>query len=162
MKRPRPYIPLSVRVKVAEAHVKRIFHAKTFMFDHYQLMISNSPHIWPLGVRLDWLLDKLFPPGVPYHLDHDPALILRLFNPKTGKYKPDANDPNHLRYRIAEEHQQKTTGRKPGAERTVTTKGSDIWLKTKFARLDRPAKKKQKIPSRPFSRKPAVDKKRRP
>jgi hypothetical protein len=84
------------------------------------------------------------------HLDHDPALVLREFNPRTGKYTPDANDPAYLVYREKSDHQQKTTGRKPGAERTVTTKGSDIGLKTKFARLARPKKRKAKIASRPF------------
>jgi hypothetical protein len=121
---------------------------------------------WPLGRRLKSLLDDLFGDR-PYHLDHDPALILRKFNKRTGKYTPNANDPDYLIYRARDEHQQKTTGRKPGASRTITTKGSDIGIKTKFARLERKTRKKRttihprgfgpgkrKIPSRPLTRRP--------
>ncbi len=101
-----------------------------------------------LGARLNILLGHL-PKGA--QLDHDPALILRPFNERTGKYTPDANDPAYLIYRAPDDHLQKTTGRKPGALRTVTTKGSDIGLKTKFARLERKkTKPKSHIPSRPF------------
>lgn len=131
MKRPRPYIPLKVRVEVAEREV-----------DHGQMW-------WPLYVsaveagkmtlrkRLSILLGHL-PAGA--QLDHDPALILRPFSERTGKYTPDANDPAYLIYRDPADHLQKTTGRKPGAERTITTKGSDIGLKTKFAKLERKAR----------------------
>lgn len=88
--------------------------------------------------------------GRECQLDHDPALILREFNPITGKYTPDANDPNFLVYREKDDHLHKTTGRKPGAAKTVTTKGSDIWLKTKFDRLEGRTKprRKVKIPAR--------------
>jgi len=131
VKRPRPYIPLKVRVEVAEREV-----------DHSQLW-------WPLYCsavragrmtlrkRLSILLGHL-PEGA--QLDHDPALILRRFDERTGKYTPDANDPAFLKYMDKPNHLQKTTGRKPGAERTVTTKGSDIGLKTKFAKLERKAR----------------------
>ena len=107
---------------------------------------------WPLGQRLRVLLNDLFPNG-GCQLDHDPALILRRFSKRTGKYTPAANDPDHLVYRQKDDHLQKTTGRKPGAAKTVTTKGSDIGLKTKFARLARKGKKrKASIPSRPFQK----------
>lgn len=146
---------MKVRVEVAERQV-----------DHGQLW-------WPLYCgaveagrmtlrkRLSILLGHL-PAGA--QLDHDPALILRPLNERTGKYTPDANDPAYLIYRDPANHLQKTTGRKPGAERTVTTKGSDIGLKTKFARLERKSKRKPrttitpkgygKIPSRPFQKRP--------
>jgi hypothetical protein len=107
---------------------------------------------YPMRKRLDRLLEMLFG-DEGYQLDHDPALILRPFNKRTGKYTPDANDPHFLVYRRKDDHLQKTTGRKPGAERTVTIKGSDIGLKTKFARLERKGKKpKATIPSRPFQK----------
>ena len=106
---------------------------------------------------LKWLLSRIFEDGenvVPYALDHCPALILRAYNPQirdiASRYDPHAHSVEHLAYMAKPDHQQKTTGRKPGAERTATTKGSDIWIKTKFARLDRPKKRKAKIPSRPF------------
>lgn len=106
-----------------------------------------------LSVYLDRLLDVLSGYlGGPLQLDHDPALILRAFDPETGEYTPRANDHRHLLYRDVIDHLRKTIGRTPGAEKTVTTKGSDIWLKKKFARLEGRAKKrpKQKIPGRPF------------
>lgn len=109
-----------------------------------------DPAPWSLyapGVRLRLVLHTLFG-NAPVQLDHDPALILRNHNRRTGKYTPDANDPDFLIYRLKDDHLQKTTGRKPGATRTVTTKGSDIGLKTKFAKLERPARRKQKIPGR--------------
>jgi hypothetical protein len=150
MKRPRPYIPLAVRVDVAE----RLF---TLMLADFKVPRANGALYQQalrsratLSRRLRLLLTAIFSLR-EVQLDHDPALILREFNPRTGKYTPDANDPDHLVYRAKDEHQQKTTGRKPGALRTVTTKGSDIGLKTKFARLERKPKRKAKIPSRPFS-----------
>jgi len=101
--------------------------------------------------RLTWLLKHLFPEAIP-QLDHDPALILRLFNKETGKYTPDACDPDHLIWREKALHQEKTTGRRPGASRTITTKGSDIGLKTKFARLEGKPKRRLKIQSRGFQK----------
>lgn len=87
-------------------------------------------------------------------LDHNPALGLRKFSPETGEYKPRETDHRYLEYRRAEpgqnEHLQKTTGRKADAERTVTTKGSDVWLMKKFRRLEGEPRHKAKIPSRPF------------
>ena len=143
MKRPRPHIPLAVRVEVAETAVTG------YPFGPWWALYCSAVDAggMTLGKRLSILLGHL-PKGA--QLDHDPALILRDFNPKTGKYTPDANDPAYLIYREPDDHQRKTTGRKPGAERTVTTKGSDVGLKTKFARLERPARKKKRMPSRPF------------
>lgn len=149
MKRPRPYIPLAARVEVAERDV-----VKGLWWPLYLSAVGAGK--MTLGRRLGILLGHL-PKGV--QLDHDPALILREFNERTGKYTPDANDPAHLIYRDPDDHLQKTTGRKPGALKTITTKGSDIGLKTKFARLERKARQtikpkgfggKRSIPSRPF------------
>lgn len=149
MKMVRPYIPLSVRVQVAERQVRMLGDAEWWRtYDWMSEGLSDGKKLFQLLIRLEQHLGEVL------QLDHDPALILRKFNHRTGKYAPDANDPNHLIYREKAEHQHKTTGRKPGAERTVTTKGSDIWLKTKFKRLENPSKRrKQKIPSRPFSTK---------
>jgi hypothetical protein len=143
MKRPRPHIPLSVRVKVADRQVRAM---------RPTLKIG-----WYLGI--DWrgyagkqlvAALEILPKGS--QLDHDPALILRQFDEETGLYTPDANDPDYLIYREPGDHLQKTIGRKADAEKTVTTKGSDIWLKSKFNRLEGRTKQrpKQKIPSRPF------------
>jgi hypothetical protein len=104
-----------------------------------------------MGKRLSILLAHL-PIGA--QLDHDPALILRKFDENTGLYTPDANDPAYLVYRGPREHLEKTIGRKADAEKTVTSKGSDLWKKAKFDRLEGRTKQrpKSKIPSRPFGK----------
>ena len=139
MTRPRPYIPLSVRLKV----VKRMLRscgksAEAMVIDHVCKTLTD---------RIAWGLSAM---GLhDAQLDHDPALILREFNNRTGRYTPAANDPDHLIYRAPRAHLQKTIGRRADAEKTVTTKGSDIWLKSKFRRLEQPRKKpKAKIPQR--------------
>jgi hypothetical protein len=138
MKRPRPHVPIAVRVEVAERDV-----LKGPWWPLYERCVNLS-----LGRRLSILLGH-FPKGT--QLDHDPALILRKFDEDTGLYTPDANDPACLTYREPREHLQKTIGRKADAEKTVTTKGSDIWLKSKFNRLEGRTKQrtKAKIPSKP-------------
>lgn len=144
MKRPRPHISISVRVEVAENCVNR--------GEPWWPLYCSAVEVggMTLGRRLTILLGHL-PKGA--QIDHDPALILRKFSPRTGLYEPGANDPAYLVYRAPDDHLQKTTGRKPGALRTVTSKGSDIGLKTKFARLERKkTKRKSSIPSRPFSK----------
>ncbi len=152
MKRVRPPMPpLSVRVQVAERQQPPGFDGIYFTL----ILTSN------LTKRLAYLLTNLFG-DAPRALDHDPALILRQYNPRkkdvADRYTPHAHDPDALIYREKADHQQKTTGRKPGAAQTVTTKGSDIWIKSKFNRLEgrtKPKRKtkwpKRKIPNRASS-----------
>jgi len=101
IKRPRPHIPLHVRVMVAERQP-------------YAGGFPRAKDGWPIGTplkfRLDFALDMLFGEK-PAHLDHDPPLRARAFNPRTGKYTPDANDPDYLIYRTAEDHRVKTNVR---------------------------------------------------
>lgn len=174
MKRERPPMPpLAVRVQVAERQFAEI--PTNAGWEVYRLLASD----WSLARRLEWLLwavecsifRKNADGPVTWALDHDPALILRPYNPRikdvAKRYTPHAHDPAALIYREKADHQQKTTGRRPGASRTITTKGSDIGLKTKFARLERrkvdtsdipevgeawfkKAKLRRPIPSRPF------------
>ena len=159
IKRIRPYIPLKVRVEVAERQAK--YYADPLWWKVYCAAVPRMK----LKNRLRNLLEHLF--GGPVHLDHDPALILRLYDPVTKTYIPDANDPDYLIYRGVEDHLEKTVGRKVGALKTVTTKGSDVGLAKKFRRIDaqklqmknsriflenidKQFKPKHKIPSRPF------------
>jgi hypothetical protein len=148
MNRLRPFIPLSVRVQVAERQLSK---SGSILWALYASAVTaNGKLDAPLTLthRLRILLSHLFPEG-DFQLDHDPALILRRFNHINGRYTPAANNPDFLIYRQKDDHLQKTTGRKPGAERTITTKGSDIGLKTKFRKLERKDKRpKQKIPAR--------------
>lgn len=87
-------------------------------------------------------------------LDHDPALGLRHticeLDGTIIKYIPAETDHRYLVYRESAAHLEKTVGRKAGAEKTVTTKGSDIWLMKKFRRLEGAPKRKVRIPSRGF------------
>lgn len=150
-KRQRPPMPpLAVRVQVAERQfAKKNTNAG---MDVYKLLKRD----WPLARRLRWLLLQLFVNAIdakeqevaPHALDHDPALILRPYNPRikdiAARYTPHAHDPAALIYREKQDHQQKTTGRKPGAERTVSTRDSDIWLKSKFNRIEGRTKKRPK------------------
>lgn len=141
--RSRPYIPLAVRVKVAERQFAAQFAYGTPASSGYiTLRLTTAT----LKARVAWLLRII---GIEHpQLDHDPALILRKYNPRkkniAARYTPNANDPAFLVYREKADHQQKTTGRNPGASRTVTTKGSDIGLKSKFARLEGKTKPKRK------------------
>ncbi len=152
----RPYIPLSVRVEVAERQLKdRTLEPHPVGRDAtiYRMFYANSMPYMALSKRLDYLLKYLFG-DQPYQLDHDPALSLRRYSAGHDRFYPDANDPDYLFYRYKDLHLQKTTGRKPGAERTVTSKGSDRWLKKKFDRLEGKTKRrpKRKIPSRGFQK----------
>ncbi len=84
--------------------------------------------------------------------DHRPSLVLRPMNASGTDYKPPQLDPNYIEALHPACHQKRTTGRLPGAKRTITTKGSDIGIAAKFRRLERPKKRKVKIPSRPFQK----------
>jgi hypothetical protein len=151
----RPYISLKVRVQVAERQVRQ---SGSILWPLYLSSLGLNGKLaepWSQTHRLRVLLNDLFPDG-QYQLDHDPALELRPQRRRAGKvaYTPDANDPDHLIYRSTSGHLQKTTGRKPGAEKTATSKGSDVWLGKKFRKLEGKTKHrpKAKIPSRPFQK----------
>jgi hypothetical protein len=58
--------------------------------------------------------------------DHAPALMYRDLDLITQDFLPPQNDPEFIDARVGGDHDQKTFGRKAGAERTVTTRGSDI------------------------------------
>ena len=99
--------------------------------------------------------------GGPVDYDHRPALIMRPVNAEGTDYIPPQNDPDHIEALHPRPcHLRRSVGRAPGAEKTATSKGSDVWLAKKFRKLEgcnKPAKKasnlaltKRKIPSRPF------------
>jgi hypothetical protein len=140
MKRQRPPMPpLAVRVQVAENQVWMVCRIRYAI----EAFVPGTTKPQYLAYLLRHL--RFEHP----HLDHDPALILRPYNPRiknvAARYSPHAHEPNALVYREKADHQQKTTGRKPGAERTITTKSSDIGLKAKFNRLEGRTKKRRKV-----------------
>jgi hypothetical protein len=75
----------------------------------------------------------------PCHLDHDPPLRVRKFNKRTGRYTPDANDPDYLVYRTAEDHRLKTNVRGDGAQ------FPDRVLIKRAKRLERKKKRKKTL-----------------
>lgn len=81
--------------------------------------------------------------------DHRPPLALRIN--LGNRFMPDANDPDFIQAVCVDCHQWLTTGRKPGATKTVTTAGSDIHAAAKIRRITKGKKRRgPKIPSRPF------------
>lgn len=111
MRLPRPPIPLAVKLAVAE---RMIAERRAAGQADIAFVKSGS------GYKLLYdLLGELFPPwgiNTPLHLDHDPALCNRKFSDRTGKYKPDANDPKFLVYRTKADHDIKTRVRGDGAQ----------------------------------------------
>lgn len=93
----------------------------------------------------------IFIVGEAIEYDHRPALWTREVHESGTDYAPPQNDPSYIDGLHKPCHLKRTVGRLPDAEKTVTTKGSDAWVKAKFQRLERETtKRKAKIPSRPF------------
>lgn len=58
--------------------------------------------------------------------DHRPPLVMRPYDEERGEFDPPQNDPDHIYAVHVDCHLHLTTGRKPGAQKTVTTRGSDV------------------------------------
>lgn len=128
MRLPRPHIPIATRIKVAK-------HQLGLVASQLPQCEDETDEIY-----LDRLLNQLSfelqagilsLPFVKLQLDHDPALCNREFNKRTGKYKPDANDPCYLVYRTIADHDTKTRVRGDGAQL------SDLALRRKFKRIEK-------------------------
>lgn len=73
---------------------------------------------------LPWVLASnlrlMFGENVKLHLDHDPPLRVRAYNPKikdiAARYFPNANDPEYLCYLTDTAHRLKTNVRGNGAQ----------------------------------------------
>jgi hypothetical protein len=93
-----------------------------------------------------------FADGDKIEFDHRPAIIMRPINVEGTDYQPPQNDPEFIEPLHAACHLLRTVGRAPGAERTITTKGSDAHLAAKFRKLEGKNKprKRQTIQSRGF------------
>lgn len=130
MERFRPHIPWSVRYIVITKQV----HAAG-LDAVSDVMCCSAKIAAQTNLRILFRTEK-------YHLDHNPALILRPFNKRTGKYTPAANDPNFLIYRTTHEHHIKTNVRGDGAQFSDTT------LRNRERRRDRPSKPHKPIRQR--------------
>jgi 5-methylcytosine-specific restriction endonuclease McrA len=84
--------------------------------------------------------------------DHRPALEQRPVNDAGTDYIPPQLDPDFIEGLHDPCHDERTFGRKAGAAKTVTTKGSDAWRAAKFRKLEGKNKQRprQKIRSRGF------------
>lgn len=93
-----------------------------------------------------------FVEGNRVEFDHRPAIIMRAVNVEGTDYFPPQLDPDFIDALHKACHLRRTVGRLLGAEKTVTTKGSDAWLAAKFRKIEGKNKPKRKstIPSRPF------------
>ena len=87
------------------------------------------------------------------HLDHDPPLMLRV-RTKNGGYLPDANDPDYLVWRTADDHRIKTFVKGDGAQLSDAGKRrKEIKRRKKATRL-KWQWPKRKLQSRPMRRSP--------
>ena len=87
----------------------------------------------PTWVKLQSLYNAAIDEALPRKLDvrdlqfdHDPALLARPYNTETQDFEPAQNDPDYILPRLKKDHAEKTFGRKADAEKTVTTRGSDV------------------------------------
>ena len=79
---------------------------------------------------------------------------MRAVDASGSDYEPPQNDPAFIEALHPACHQKRTTGRLPGAERTITTKGSDVGLAAKFRRLENRDTKPRKLRSFPSRKNP--------
>jgi hypothetical protein len=103
--------------------------------------------------RQNWVCHGCSKPLIgAIEFDHRPALIAREVNHRRNVYIPDQLDSNYINALCRPCHLFRSIGRKAGAEKTVHTKGSDIWWAKKIRKLESPKKDKRRILSRPFSK----------
>lgn len=58
--------------------------------------------------------------------DHRPALVARPWGAGAGDFDPPQLDPEHIEAIHVDCHLHRTVGRRRGASKTVTTRGSDV------------------------------------
>lgn len=132
----RPHIPITVKCLVVLRQLGTLWPD--------QVLASHSKL---LGSMLDRLATLLNCPVADLRLDHEPALRVREFNKRTGRYKPDANDPEFLLYRTSHGHHIKTNVKGDGAQFPDRVL---IKRERRRERGPRPKRFIRKIPSRPL------------
>jgi hypothetical protein len=78
---------------------------------------TKRPHM-PVTVQRDAALLALGldPNNIDWH--HDPALGLRPYDPETGKWTPDANDPRHITPLAREAHDARYSDDRKAIDKT--------------------------------------------
>jgi hypothetical protein len=122
--------------------------------------MSKPPRKYrPVHVERDAALNALGLLGKKINYDHDPCLAMRLFDPMTGLYDPDENDPRYIVPRLAEDHDIKTSGdatplsgdkSKISKLKRNEEKEAAFRAKILAKRTGQPRIKRSRIPSRPF------------
>jgi hypothetical protein len=142
MRLSRPYIPLAVRVEVAERQCRecglhpqidvRILKTDTLGARLKRALLALSAMAWCQRQRLE--------------LHHRPALVNRR-RKRNGEYDPPANDPFYLVYLPKKDHDIETRVRGVGAQRSDLSQRR--YLK-KVARNRDTKRRKYKWPKRRF------------
>jgi hypothetical protein len=119
---------------VGSAYQTNVLRARAFTLASYVqwMRILSCRKAIPLKVKLAVAIAQARCPscGDPLvtlantQFDHRPALVAR--PEKDGDYDPPQNDPDHIEAIHKDCHLWRTTGRKPGATKTVTTRNSDV------------------------------------
>jgi hypothetical protein len=143
MRLKRPFVPIAVRLDVIARQLQRDGKLMAVLTVS-ALTMKNSD-------RLAYLLKAMFG-DEPVHLDHDPSLVLRHYDDATGKYTPDANDPEFLVYRTAEQHHEKTFLRNGADFSDAAKRRRKIKQERKENEPSRPSRwpTGRKLRSRPF------------
>jgi hypothetical protein len=135
MRLPRPYIPLKIKIQVAERQA-----SESVLWRDAIMPLGIK---WTLRQRLTSALTFLFG-SLPVELHHRPALCNRPCS-GAGVYEPDANDPDYLVYVPKDEHDIETRVRGQHGDY------SDLAKARKRKRKERKAKRrKTHWPSRPL------------
>ena len=155
----RPFIPLSVRVQVAERQFDKTVAAIGAIDpeknEHERDMLVFRDFVdrehWRRGTSLDkqlWTLLRFLFGEQRVELHHQPALCNRMRRTKLSgevAYSPDANDPNHLIYLVKQDHDIETRVRGQHGQH------SDLAIARKRKHKERKkTRPKTKWPSRPL------------
>jgi hypothetical protein len=156
----RPYIPLAVRVQVAERQVDAAI-AALGQFDPETDKHSRNLAVfrdfvdrqsWHAGRsaahKLSLLLQLLFGDDAKPELHHRPALVNRPRNRRETDYVPPANDPDYLVYLLEDVHDIETRVRGLGAQRSDLSQARYL----KKVAKNRTAPKRKSRFSSPLSR----------
>lgn len=122
----------------------KIVCAMRALAKEFENFLNGKQNGWPAGIKareVEWVRALRF--------DHRPALQDRPYDLDAGDFIPPQNDPDHIEAIPSAHHDERTFGRKPGAEKTVTTRGSDIGEAKRTRHIqDNDAIRRAKIASR--------------
>ena len=117
-------------------------------------MKPERPHM-PISVQRDAALIALGlePGNVDWH--HEPALGIRPYDPETGKWTPDANDPKHIVPLAKDAHKGRYSGDRKAIDKTRRNGEAEEAFRRKLLAKstgdDIRDVKRHRIPSRPFA-----------